>query len=139
MMGPYSDGDRVVWPQTQFTRCSIPLRTVRVSVSVLACQHHSHRLSHGAGAQDSSGIKSDSGEESNSPPSAADRNIVRKDPDWPGLGPMSIPGPITAARGVGYQDWPALGHMLTSMVRGWRWFQEKGRERPLETQSSDAL
>lgn len=34
----------------------------------------------------------------NSFPSAADRKIARKDPDWLGLGPTSIPGPITAAR-----------------------------------------
>lgn len=34
----------------------------------------------------------------NSFPSTADRKIARKDPDWPGLGPLSIPVPITAAR-----------------------------------------
>lgn len=42
--------------------------------------------------------------------------------DWPGLDPVSMLGPIIAARGMGYQDWPGLSHMPISKLRGWRLF-----------------
>lgn len=33
--------------------------------------------------------------------------------DWPGLGHMLIPEPITLSKSMAYTDWPGLSHMLT--------------------------
>lgn len=99
---PYSDLGKVIQLQAHVYPLINPLKDPSVScfLLLLACQHHSYRLGVPTKLEPRAALGSNSTLERkmNSSPSAAHRKLARKDPDSSGLGLMSMPGPITAAR-----------------------------------------
>lgn len=104
MTDPYSDLGKGIQLQAQVYPLINPLKDPSVSrffsLLLLACQHHSYRLSVPTRLEPRAALGSNSTLERkmNSSPSAAHRKIARKDPDSSGLGLTSMPGPTTAAR-----------------------------------------